>query len=326
MKINKMIFKEISKDIIRCNECNKAEGSQELFELILFKYKQIDEKFGKGLPTGGKASSVDGSFNYVRDVHTLAEQLRIIQLNYIPPNESLTTMLDDDIQECALFIENSPEIDSAKTLYNKLTSRYDSLIVNLGDGLYSYISFSHFYDSDVSLGALTLNINALYNKLLIYRGTLTSADKKSKLSKATSNKVFVVHGHDYIALKSLKDYLTNIGLEPIVLKDKPSKSNTVIDKFEKYSDVSYAVVLYTSCDVGKSRRNSNGPEKFRARQNVIFEHGYLIGSLGRENTCVLIKGEIEKPSDIAGMIFITMDKKNNWQNELKMELKSADIL
>jgi len=29
--------------------------------------------------------------------------------------------------------------------------------------------------------------------------------------------------------------------------------------------------------------------KPRARQNVVFEHGYLMGKIGRKNVCALVK-------------------------------------
>ena len=32
--------------------------------------------------------------------------------------------------------------------------------------------------------------------------------------------------------------------------------------------------------------------KPRARQNVVFEHGYLIGKLGRNKVCALVKEEV----------------------------------
>lgn len=39
----------------------------------------------------------------------------------------------------------------------------------------------------------------------------------------------------------------------------------------------------------------------RARQNVILEMGMLMAKLGRENTIILAKGDVEIPSDIDGV-------------------------
>ena len=60
--------------------------------------------------------------------------------------------------------------------------------------------------------------------------------------------------------------------------------------------------------------------KFRARQNVIFEHGYLIGKLGRDRVCALVDGDIEYPSDINGVVYIPYQ--GQWKHDIEQELKS----
>lgn len=60
----------------------------------------------------------------------------------------------------------------------------------------------------------------------------------------------------------------------------------------------------------------------RARQNVIFEHGFLIGKLGRSNVCSLLKGDIETPSDISGVVYTSMDY-GYWKIELAKEMKAS---
>ena len=61
--------------------------------------------------------------------------------------------------------------------------------------------------------------------------------------------------------------------------------------------------------------------KPRARQNVVFEHGYLIGKIGRENVCALVKGDIEKPNDISGVVYVEMDKGDGWKLTVAKEMK-----
>ncbi|WP_041364319.1 TIR domain-containing protein, partial [Methylomonas methanica] len=92
-------------------------------------------------------------------------------------------------------------------------------------------------------------------------------------------------------------------------------------KIEAYSDVGFGVVIYTPCDIGG--KNTEPPElKGRARQNVVFEHGFLIGKLGRANVCPLVKGSLETPNDISGIVYTSMDN-SNWQLELAKELRVA---
>jgi len=61
----------------------------------------------------------------------------------------------------------------------------------------------------------------------------------------------------------------------------------------------------------------------RARQNVVFEHGYLIAKLGRKNVCALVRDNIEVPNDISGIVYVPLDKNDGWKIALAKEMKSA---
>ena len=134
------------------------------------------------------------------------------------------------------------------------------------------------------------------------------------------HKVFIVHGHDDALKETVARFLGQLGLEPIILHEKPNSGKTIIEKIEAYTDVGFGVVLYTPCDVGaENAKKAN--LKNRARQNVVFEHGYLIGKLGRENVAALVKGEIETPNDISGVVYISYE--NEWKIDLVKELRSS---
>lgn len=131
-----------------------------------------------------------------------------------------------------------------------------------------------------------------------------------------------MHGHDEAAKQSAAHFLEKLELEPIILHEEPNQGRTIIKKFEDYSDVAYAVVLLTPDDIGG---RANDPEGFlpRARQNVIFELGFMIGKLGRERVCALHKGEVEIPSDFSGVLWIRMDVGGAWKFKLARELKEV---
>ncbi|MEE8356570.1 MAG: nucleotide-binding protein, partial [Anaerolineales bacterium] len=102
-----------------------------------------------------------------------------------------------------------------------------------------------------------------------------------------SKKIFIVHGRDEEAKDSLARFLEKLGLEVIILHEQPNQGRTIIEKFEDYSDVGFAVVLLTPDDIGG---RANDLELLpRARQNVVFELGFFIGALGRERVCALHK-------------------------------------
>ena len=145
--------------------------------------------------------------------------------------------------------------------------------------------------------------------------------QKIKIEKDRT-KVFIVHGHDNSAKTEVARFVEKLGFEAIILHEQASGGKTVIEKIEAHSNVGFGVVLYTPCDVG-AEKGSEDQLKPRARQNVVFEHGYLIGKIGRNNVCALIKNEIEKPNDISGVVYIQMDSYNAWNLALAKELKSA---
>lgn len=134
------------------------------------------------------------------------------------------------------------------------------------------------------------------------------------------NKVFIVHGHDDLAKEQLARFVSQVGLVPIILHEQASSSKTIIEKIEKYADeVCFAIVLYTPCDVGAKA----GVEVLssRSRQNVVFEHGYFIGKLGRENVTAIVKGDLEKPNDISGVVYESLDDAGAWKFKLAKEMK-----
>ncbi len=131
------------------------------------------------------------------------------------------------------------------------------------------------------------------------------AEQMQQLASGSTIKprAFIVHGHDKQLLLELKNYLQNkLGFqEPIILGEQPSGSRTIIEKFEEHArSVDCAFALLSPDD-----RRSN-KEKGRARQNVIFELGYFLGTLGRRSgrVFVLKKGDVEIPSDLYGVIYI----------------------
>jgi predicted nucleotide-binding protein len=136
------------------------------------------------------------------------------------------------------------------------------------------------------------------------------------------SKVFVVHGHDEGAREGVARFLEKIGLKAIVLREQPNRGRTIIEKFVDCArEVGFAVVLLTPDDLGGPAATE--VQQSRARQNVIFELGYFVGSLGRGRACLLRKGDVEIPSDLYGVVYTDMDGADGWKIELARELKDA---
>lgn len=165
------------------------------------------------------------------------------------------------------------------------------------------------------------NIVTLYNYLKIIKAQNVKSDIEKIEKKLDYNKVFIVHGHNDEVKEKAARFVEKMGLTAIILHEQPSSGRTIIEKVEILSDVGFAIVLYTPCD--KGRANGDADLKGRARQNVVFEHGYLIGKLGRERVCALVKGEIETPGDISGVVYVEMDSAGAWKYKLIDEMNSV---
>lgn len=144
-----------------------------------------------------------------------------------------------------------------------------------------------------------------------------------------SKRVFIVHGHDETAKIATARLLTKLKLEPIILGEQENLGRTIIEKFESYSDVAFAVVLLTPDDIGASNKTFNEKKDdglvHRARQNVIFEMGFFYGKLGRENVCALLKTGTERPTDIDGVVYTPMDDHGAWETKLAKEMRAAGL-
>ena len=135
-----------------------------------------------------------------------------------------------------------------------------------------------------------------------------------------TREVFIIHGRDYGAKNTVARFLEGLGIQPVILAEKPDEGQTIIEKFERYAQVNFAIALFTPDDVGGLEDDQLRP---RTRQNVIFEFGYFIGKYGRDRVRAVVKGDIEIPSDYSGVLYIPFDDSESWKMKLIGEMKSA---
>lgn len=136
--------------------------------------------------------------------------------------------------------------------------------------------------------------------------------------------VFIVHGRDNEAKQEVSRFVESLGLKAIILHEQASGGRTIIEKIEHYSgEADFALVLYTPCDKGRGASETTVHPRDRARQNVVFEHGYLMAKLGRENVCALVKGQIETPNDVSGVVYVDLDVAGAWKASVAKELSEC---
>ena len=147
------------------------------------------------------------------------------------------------------------------------------------------------------------------------------APPKVQFSQTTKQKVFIVHGHDDALRLNVEIFIRKIGLDPIILMDQASAGDTIIEKLENHGEADYAIILYTACDFGKGKNEE--ALKARARQNVVFEHGYFIARLTRKRVAAIVALDVETPNDTSGIVYIGAN--DDWKIKLARELKKAEL-
>lgn len=164
-------------------------------------------------------------------------------------------------------------------------------------------------------------LQSLINRLSLIPVHSSESQSITIENKNNMDKVFVVYGHDEVMKLKVEHFLRNeLNLDVIALDEQPNNGKTIIEKFEAYTkDCIFAVVLMSPDD----DVDVDGQFFKRARQNVVFELGYFMAKLGRDKVCVLIHGEIEKPSDISGILYLSYDAE--WKFELLKEMKAAGV-
>jgi len=154
--------------------------------------------------------------------------------------------------------------------------------------------------------------------------TATEVRTPSGQPTATSGdftKVFVVHGHDGEPKAEVARFIEQLGFKAVVLHELPNRGRTIITKFrEVAAGAGFAVILMTPDDHGGIAGQDTRP---RARQNVIFELGFFIGTLGPDRVAALVKGGVERPSDFEGVAYTELDASGAWKQALGQELQAA---
>jgi len=115
------------------------------------------------------------------------------------------------------------------------------------------------------------------------------------------SKILLIHGHANDRVK-LEEWLRQQQLaDPVIMGQEFTAGQTLPEKFEMLADVAdAAIALATPDDLG-SAAGVTDVKRERARQNVWVEVGWFWGRLGRSRVLLLVRGDVEIPSDLDGI-------------------------
>jgi len=158
---------------------------------------------------------------------------------------------------------------------------------------------------DMSTHLATLNEEAAKRAQVRYFGTIIDGEHIERVQPPPTT--FIIHGHDHAGVTDLKDVMKRLKLpEPVVMKDQLITGATLPEKFEQLAGTAMlAIALLTPDDLGSAVANqlsiTPSTKSLRARQNAWLEIGWFWGRLGRDHVMLLVKGDIEIPSDLRGL-------------------------
>jgi predicted nucleotide-binding protein len=138
-------------------------------------------------------------------------------------------------------------------------------------------------------------------------------------------RVFVVCGIDGELKQVVTNTLTKLRLVPVVMCEEPSQGRKIVEHFQEYCDVGFAVVLLSPDDSVYVKDEPLTKRKLRPRQDVVFELGFLLGKLGKSNVLVFFKecANFEIPTDFEGIKVAALDDRDSWKLALIRELTNC---
>lgn len=98
--------------------------------------------------------------------------------------------------------------------------------------------------------------------------------------RINAKRVFIVHGHNLWLRDQVRDYISSLKLQPVILADLPNQGNTVIEKLERAAGtVNFVIVLLTAEDYG-------APEGYLHWLHEIEVRGYELLKASAQSVAV----------------------------------------
>jgi predicted nucleotide-binding protein len=252
----------------------------------------------------------------IKDLETF--DVTTIQKRWDPTMEALQKKINSTLLE---ILGHGTTEYSEYSIYS-----LDTLPIVVGEGPYPLADVRNGYLEGIKSASIKLKTlkEIFEERIMDAIPALSSGPLNLAQGSEGSKRIFVVHGHDEGMKEAVARYLSKLALNPIILHEEANQGKTVIEKFESYSDVVFAVVLFTPDDIGYPMDKPD-LARSRPRQNVVLELGFFLGKLNRKRVCVLHKGNVEIPTDYVGVIYVPFDDGGSWRVTLAREMKSVGI-
>ena len=191
-----------------------------------------------------------------KKIHTSQADVKraTLQMPRVEAENRIQAQIDKGKQLLQLQIRNESELDEAQAEWKKWSDYNAELlkrVVDTDELVNAYYPGGGFISfGPKSLGELVRgfysDVQDRITRLESILGRLELIPESPDLLQPTiprqiqkpetSNRVFVVHGHDEEAKQSVARCIEKLGLTVLILHEQPNQGCTVIEKFENYAD------------------------------------------------------------------------------------------
>lgn len=191
-------------------------------------------------------------------------------------------------------------------LVRPLLPRYEQLIIDLKSefgGLYDDLPDLPLPNSIGDDNFDGRSIDPLINNLdyvLEVHSNMRIGEKREETAKP--DRIFISHGHSN-EWRKLQAYIEkDLEHKTLELAQEANLGRTVLQKLSEESrKCSVAIIVMSGDDVVSL-------EEIRVRENVMHEIGFFQSSYGLANVILLHEGDVNIPSNIHGLVYISFPK------------------
>jgi uncharacterized SAM-dependent methyltransferase len=143
------------------------------------------------------------------------------------------------------------------------------------------------------------------------------------------NKIFVVHGRNYLARDAMYSFIRALDLEPITWDIASALTNkaspTTLEIVKAGLDAAQCTIVLMTGDDSARLRPEYGQEPLLAqpRPNVLFEAGWALAIAGQQRTILVRFGGLREFSDISGLNFVELDNSSDKRKLLVQRFRAA---